>query len=286
MFYLASLTLFASLFSATTSLPPPTMETSENLMEHHTEEPLTYSPVAFPASLFPQPGREEEQQTTVSSGRRCYESYEKSSQHGLLLRTCVASLLLTTEWYSSVCVLNWKRMNTKSSRFVFQLAPSVRRTSGKESGLLLTPRASEGETNKETFRNRMGDHPNSYPSLTAQINALLPTPQTMDAQDNTTMGKGKVVGNRVVRESGQDFSIKLKDRIEMLPTPSASVANDGESIESWERRKQKNLAKHNNGNGMGTPLTIAVGKSTGYKLQPAFVGYMMGFPVGWNEIYK
>jgi hypothetical protein len=33
--------------------------------------------------------------------------------------------------------------------------------------------------------------------------------------------------------------------------------NDGETLDSWEVRKEKNLAKGYNGNGMGTPLTIA-----------------------------
>jgi len=42
------------------------------------------------------------------------------------------------------------------------------------------------------------------------------------------------------------------------PTPSGAVVNDGETLESWEARKQRNLEKHCNGNGMGTPLTIAV----------------------------
>jgi len=41
------------------------------------------------------------------------------------------------------------------------------------------------------------------------------------------------------------------------PTPSGSVINDGESIESWEARQKRNLAKHCNGNEMGTPLPIA-----------------------------
>lgn len=43
----------------------------------------------------------------------------------------------------------------------------------------------------------------------------------------------------------------------LLPTPSASNVNDGESLESWEARRQRNLAKHVNGNGQGTPLAIA-----------------------------
>jgi hypothetical protein len=44
----------------------------------------------------------------------------------------------------------------------------------------------------------------------------------------------------------------------LLPTPAASNPNDGESLESWEARRQRNLAKGINGNGQGTPLAIAV----------------------------
>lgn len=42
------------------------------------------------------------------------------------------------------------------------------------------------------------------------------------------------------------------------PTPDASVAQDGESLETWEARRKILKAKHNNGNGCGTPLTMAV----------------------------
>lgn len=49
----------------------------------------------------------------------------------------------------------------------------------------------------------------------------------------------------------------LSSAVQMWPTPSAAVVNDGESPESWQARKLRNLEKGNNGNGMGTPLTIA-----------------------------
>lgn len=42
------------------------------------------------------------------------------------------------------------------------------------------------------------------------------------------------------------------------PTPNAGNFNDGESLETWELRRQKNKAKGINGNGQGTPLAIAV----------------------------
>jgi hypothetical protein len=42
------------------------------------------------------------------------------------------------------------------------------------------------------------------------------------------------------------------------PTPAAGNFNDGESLESWEARRQANLAKGINGSGQGTPLAVAV----------------------------
>lgn len=44
----------------------------------------------------------------------------------------------------------------------------------------------------------------------------------------------------------------------LLPTPAASNPNDGEDLESWEDMRQRNLAKKVNGNGQGTPLSVAV----------------------------
>lgn len=42
------------------------------------------------------------------------------------------------------------------------------------------------------------------------------------------------------------------------PTPSAGLFNDGESVESWEARRERVKATGVNGNGMGMPLGIAV----------------------------
>jgi len=42
------------------------------------------------------------------------------------------------------------------------------------------------------------------------------------------------------------------------PRPDASAANDGEDVASWEARRQRVIETGVNGNGMGTPLGIAV----------------------------
>ena len=51
----------------------------------------------------------------------------------------------------------------------------------------------------------------------------------------------------------------LADEVEhLLPTPAASNPNDGEGVDTWLARRERVKATANNGNGMGTPLSIAV----------------------------
>ena len=113
------------------------------------------------------------------------------------------------------------------------------------------------------------------------------------------------------------------------PTPSASVVNDGESPETWFARRERLKAKKINGNGAGTPLTIASvawptpaardwrgangpehmtrerphmdqlpnyvchashqaqttsddGNESPTRLNPLFVEWLMGMPIGWT----
>lgn len=54
--------------------------------------------------------------------------------------------------------------------------------------------------------------------------------------------------------SGSSFSLPG----ELFPAPAASVANDGESTETWLARRERVKLTAANGNGMGMPLTIAV----------------------------
>lgn len=44
----------------------------------------------------------------------------------------------------------------------------------------------------------------------------------------------------------------------LLPTPDAAVFNDGQSVQVWQERKARELAKGYNGNGGGTPLAMLV----------------------------
>ena len=77
--------------------------------------------------------------------------------------------------------------------------------------------------------------------------ALLPTPTTTqrgtDANLDTRKGARANLHNVVAK---------------LLPTPTASVANDGESPDTWLARRERVKLTAQNGNGMGMPLTIAV----------------------------
>jgi len=68
---------------------------------------------------------------------------------------------------------------------------------------------------------------------------------------------GEASGGRASANFGGSSGAHTPAALRLLPTPDASVANDGESVESWEARRQRVMLTAANGNGMGTPLTIA-----------------------------
>lgn len=72
---------------------------------------------------------------------------------------------------------------------------------------------------------------------------------------------GRNVSEEVVLAKGSTAdgkrTVDLGSQVRHWPTPDANVMNDGEAPESFEARRQKNIAKGYNGNGMGTPLAMA-----------------------------
>lgn len=102
--------------------------------------------------------------------------------------------------------------------------------------MLPTPRATRGGSTTETMY-ELGAERTDRDRPQGEV--LLPTPRARDGK-------------------GAGYEDDLPSRVTLLPTPTASNPNDGESLESWEGRRQRNLAKGINGNGQGTPLAIAV----------------------------
>jgi hypothetical protein len=81
------------------------------------------------------------------------------------------------------------------------------------------------------------------------------------------------------------------------PTPNAKISNFGERPLSWLKRRERLKKNKYNGNGAGMPLAIAVqigpawpaatpgsiAPSAQGRLNPAWVEWLMGFPIGWTE---
>lgn len=199
------------------------MKTSKKQTSLFGVEKSMYLPEGSPVSLSAALENEKERKTTVTSGRKCFEQYEKYSPLGLLVKM----LLESPVWYNQVVRLRWKvkplclkRLTRK--RYLnknLSLKPSVETLSTKDipsSRLLfrLVP---------------------SVPHIDGIASGLLPTVQTQGLKICNSEGKrgGQVVeGNRIVRKTGNVFSAKLSDLAKsgLLPTPVASDATTGAII--------------------------------------------------------
>ena len=101
------------------------------------------------ASRFQKLGTNQEKNMTVISGEKCLEQSEKLDRVGLLAKM----LLISNEWASKKCSLNWKMKVIQQKFIIYQLSASVHRIKGKDSGLLPTITNSDyRKCNKEEFK--------------------------------------------------------------------------------------------------------------------------------------
>lgn len=269
-----------------------TIQTSQKQTSPNIEDVSMYSAEVSHANLSALQVNEREQMTTVTSGRKCYEQFGKSDRLGLSVKMLVES----SRWYSPARRLNWvarplfsekitkMRRYTNdtlskqyvqtlsvrdipSSRYLFQLVPSVRHTEEIGFGLLPTV-----QTQGLKVCNKQGK------TVFMPLD-LLPTPVASDGQG----GAAKVTGKKIRRASGQVYSAKLRDLSvsNLLPTPRANKVN-GINLNNPQ------IAQRNKGNLEESVAKIIQaipyedGKTS--QLNPLFVAEMMGFPPDWTEL--
>lgn len=175
-------------------------------------EQLTLFPADSPASPFLSPGSDEARRTTVTSGRKCCALSRSSGPLGSLVRTLLAS----SAWRSTRCLLTWKVSATPARRSLYRLVPSMPRTGG--TGV-----------------------------------RLWPTPTAQDAKNST-----------------------------LPPSQRCRGSLPGEILRLWTTPKANaGTGASKSPNRQGAPDLQAV---CGGTLNPTWVEWLMGFPIGWTDL--
>ena len=218
-------------------------------------EELTSFAAASHASLGPKPGSGAARKMTETSGRKWLALLQSYGLNILLARTCAA--LLTSRWASNAAYLTWKASATKPSHLLFRLVPSMPRTDGTGSGLWPTAQAWDG---KRGARKPDGKRGMALSDLCAP--QMWPTPQHRDFRTGEAH-----------RYTDPQRSQDLNDAVAFWPTPVArDYKGQGMSRERQETREPDNLCSW-----------TAKYEGSG-ALNPEWVEWLMGFPVGWTSL--
>jgi len=88
------------------------------------------------------------------------------------------------------------------------------------------------------------------------LDSLWPDSSTLGCASPTSFGEDCSPGGFPEPSSGT--TSEPCEEVKLLPTPNASPQNYDEDVQQWRERAARMKIKHGNGNGVGTPLGIAV----------------------------
>lgn len=214
-----------------------------------------------PASRSVVPGSDEAKKMTVTSGRRCFESCGSSGPLGRLERT----LLELSVWNSNLVVLIWKVQAIPSGRSLFRLAGSVPGTG--ETGCSSLVATQTGSANKLALS--MVKH--------SSCRTLFPTPTAPRKHDNDNT-------------AGRCYSRERKDLANVAIAELRMAARDNYIPQMWPTPMSRDYKDCGDSiiNGM-IPVNGLLGRAVGPSresgsLNPQWVEWLMGFPIGWTDL--
>ena len=201
---------------------------------------------------------------TVTSGRKCSESYANSGPLGCLVRMCLGSSI----WHSTRCLLTWKTSATPGKRSLFRLAVSMPRTNGTESQFWPTPKASSplgGCSGARKTLQRMADK------------GLI----TEEERRSFAAGNGGKT-NPELLEWLMGYELQFT---KLLPTPIFSDYKGGSMTRIWLPRERERERERERAAGpqLREMLEITPLGKIG-PMNPEWVEWLMGFPIGWTEL--
>ena len=220
-------------------------------------EQLTLFPAASHVSRSALPGSDEARRMTVISGRKCSELYASCGPVGSLVRM----LLESSIWRSTRCLLTWKAKVTKGGRCLFRLAASTRRTGASAAQFWPTVTgfdATGGELKGKEFCGTR------HAMKLGQAVRMFPTPRA-----NCMTGASWAPR----RQGAPD----LQTFAAMFPTPTTERLCGGSH--AAEQLKEMEAS------GQITPEERqSMQAGNGGQLNPDWVEWMMGYPIGWSEV--
>ena len=232
---------------------------------------LTSSPADFRASPFPWPASNLGKKTNAIYGQKCYGLSENLRRVGLSLKTYLESCELPGTQFART----WSVKALTSGYLVLKLRLSERRIDAKGPSLWRTPEA-EDSANRTFAVNSRGE-----PKLSAQVK-LWPSPTTRDYRSADTNPSTK----RFMAKS------ELNTAVKMFPTPTATVATHGgpnqrdssgrPGLQMAAAMYSAPCAGHVEGTS-GGEMTRSLRSNAGGQLNPAWVEWLMGFPIGWTS---
>ena len=232
------------------------------------------------------------QRTIANSGLKCLELLKKSDPPTSLERMSEILLASEKEWYSNRCVLTWKVKATKCKRMYYLLQAKTLPISDTGVGLSVswpTPKAGDHvgpEDVKRVFKNKQGysktrkksgvRYGASLPDAVNYENKMFPTPTTQEIEHpNAELTK---TGRRKSKDGKSSHSLNLADTVKMWPTHAAHEGRLGyQRRDTGKKGTQKSLT---------TIVIDSQGgreKTTG-QLNPQWVEWLMGYPIGWTDL--
>jgi hypothetical protein len=122
--------------------------------------------------------------------------------------------------------------------------------------------------------NRPGVSATSGMGLASAVK-LWPTPTATEGMGGGSAKSGMKAINRVKRPSGCHRTLALRDAVKIWPTPTAS-ASKGSSPATLTRKSGKSR--------INDRLDHSVMASDGGQLNPTWVEWLMGWPLGWTDL--
>ena len=203
------------------------------------------------------------QKMTDISGLKCLGLSKNSGPIGLLEKMCLA----TSQWASTKCSLTWRTQATPQGRLLFQLVPLTLHIEETESGqsqtMWMTPRASDAKGHSMT---RTQPH---HPKAQLREQVFWPTPTQDTANRMKTYAQG---------------AMPLSFAVKLWGTPRAS---HGMAFKMSSVKKSLKRLKGKPPSNLEDQMCELMGDhadSENGSLNPAWVEWLMGFPIGHTDL--